>query len=128
MFREAEYQETRQTILHELAHGARLRPFTIFTFGVVGLSLFALFIVGLITATGTSARDHALAIVSGASIILASYFFWSCCQGIKRDALRSLESRLAEVKQLLDLRLISRDEYELIESHILIARQQSRNV
>jgi hypothetical protein len=123
MFTEAEYQEMRQAVLHELAHGARIRPFTLFTFGIIGLGLLGLFIVGLITATGTSVKDLALSFVSGVALIAEGYFIWSCLRGIKQDAFRSLDSRLKEVEQLLALSLISREEYDHIQSHILISRQ-----
>ena len=39
MFNEAEYQEMRRTVLDEIAHGARLRPFTIFTFASLAASM-----------------------------------------------------------------------------------------
>jgi hypothetical protein len=128
MFTEAEYQEMRQTVIHELAHGARLRPFTLFTFLIVGLGLLGLFIVGWVTATGNTVKDMALSVVSGTALVAEGYFFWSCLRGIKQDALRSLESRLNELEQLLALNLISREEFDQIQSHILISRQNTQTI
>ena len=123
IFTEAEYREMRGTVLDELAHGARIRPFTLFTFGVVLLGLFALFVIGLVHAWGKAAEDYALALVSAAALLAAGYFLWSCLHGIKLDAFRSLDARLAELEQLRGNHLISMDEYHQLQAHILIARQ-----
>src|SRR5215510_3035605 len=127
MFTEAEYQQMRATVLEELAHGARFRPFTLLTFAVVGLGLMAMLVVGIITAAGRTAGDYALAVTSAAALAATGYFFRSCLRGIKLDALRSLDTRLAELEQLRSLNLVSRDEYERIHAHILIARQHGRD-
>jgi uncharacterized transporter YbjL len=110
-------------VLEELAHGARLRPFTLVTFAVVGLGLLAMLVIGLVTAAGRTAGDYALAVTSAAALAATGYFFRSCLRGIKLDTLRSLDTRLAELEQLRSLNLVSRDEYEEIHAHILIARQ-----
>jgi len=123
MFTETEYQQMRDTVLDELAHGARFRPFTLLTFAVVGLGLLAMLAVGIITAGGRSAGDFALVVASAAALAATGYFFWSCLRGIKLDTLRSLDTRLAELEQLRSLNLVSRDEHERIHAHILIARQ-----
>jgi hypothetical protein len=125
MFTEAEYHEMRGTVLEELAHGARIRPFTLFTFAVIALGLLAMLVIGLIVTPGQSAGDYALAAVSAVALIAAGYFFWSCLHGIKLDAQRSLDARLAELEQLREHRLVSPDEYHQIQAHILIARQRS---
>lgn len=124
LFTEAEYREMRGTVLDELAHGARIRPFTLFTFGVVLMGLFALLVIGVINASSKAAGDYTLAVVSAVALMAAGYFFWSCLRGIKLDALRSLDARLAELEQLRESHLISPDEYHQIQAHILIARQQ----
>lgn len=126
MFNEAEYQEMRQTVLDEIAHGARLRPFTIFTFAVILLGLVGLFVVGLATASGTTMGDYLLALVSGVALLAAGYFFWSTVSGIRLDAQRSLDARLGELEQLREQRLISTEEYDQIQAYILIARQRSQ--
>lgn len=123
MFTEADYQQMRATVLEELAHGARLRPFTLLTFAVVGLGLLGMLAVGIIAAAGRTAGDYALVVASAAALAATGYFFWSCLRGIKLDTLRSLDARLAELEQLRSLNLVSRDEYEQIHAHILIARQ-----
>jgi hypothetical protein len=123
MFTESEYQEMRSSVLDELAHGARIRPFTLFTFGAVLTGLLALFVIGIVHASGAGAGDSMLAIVSGLALVGAAYFFWSCLRGIKLDTLRTLEARLAELEQLHQRRLVSADEYHRIQAHILIARQ-----
>ena len=126
MFNEAEYQEMRRTVLDEIAHGARLRPVTIFTFAIILLGLVGLLVVGLATASGTAMGDYLLALVSGVALLAAGYFFWSTVSGIRLDAQRSLDARLSELEQLREQRLISTEEYDQIQAYILIARQRSQ--
>jgi hypothetical protein len=126
LYTEAEYQEMRRAIIDELTEGARCRPFTLFTFAMVGLLLLTMLIVGLLTASGNTIADFALAIVSGLALLSAGYYFWTHLQGIRSDALRSLDERLAELEALRSERLVSPEEYETIHSRILIARQKNR--
>jgi len=123
MFTESDYREMRDTVLDELAHGARIRPFTLFTFGTVMTGLLVLFVIGVVHASRAKSGDWMLAGVSGFALLGAGYFFWSCLRGIKLDALRSLDARLAELEQLREGGLVSTDEYQRIHAHILIARQ-----
>lgn len=127
LFTEADYREMREAILEELAHGARIRPFTVFTFGIIAVGLAALFIVGLISALGAHAGDYTLAVVSAAAMLATGFFFWNLLTGIKRDAYRSLDARLAELGQLRQHHLVSPEEFAEIEAHILIARQRQPN-
>ncbi len=127
MFTEAEYVEMRGAILDELAHGARIRPFTVFTFGIIALGLAALFVVGLVSALGAHTGDYTLAIVSAAALLATGFFFWNLLTGIKCDAYRSLDARLEELGQLRQHHLISPEEFIEIEAHILIARQRQPN-
>lgn len=126
MFTEAEYREMRGTVLDELARGARIRPFTLFTFGAVMTGLLVVLVIGLVHASNQASGDWLLAIVSGLALLGAGYFFWSCLRGIDLDTLRSLDARLAELEQLRENRLVSPDEYHQIQAHILIARQAAR--
>src|SRR5688572_23516842 len=119
MFTETEYREMRQVVLDELAHGARCRPFTLVTFGVILLGLAAMFVIGLITATGTSLSDLALPLVSAAAMLAVGWFVWSYFRGLRYDAFRSLDERLAELEQLRVLNLVSAEEYATIHAHIL---------
>ena len=123
LFTEAEFREMRGTVLDELAHGARLRPFTLFTFAIIGLGLMALLVIGVAAASGNRMGDYTLALVSAVALATASYYFWSCLHGIKLDARRSLDTRLAELEQLRENQLVSPDEYHQLQAHILIARQ-----
>jgi hypothetical protein len=75
MFTEAEYPTMRAAGLHELVPGARLRPFTLFTFAVVAAGLVAMLVIGLAVATRKSVGDYALAIVSGIALVAVGYFF-----------------------------------------------------
>jgi hypothetical protein len=126
LFSEAEYQDMRRLVLDELAHGARCRPFTWFTFSVVILGLAGLVVVGLVMARGNSLPDFALPIVSAGALSVSIYFLWNYLRGLKEDAFRSLDHRLAELQQLRELGLVSSEEYASIEAHILISRQESR--
>jgi hypothetical protein len=123
MFTEAEYREMRGIVLDELAHGARIRPFTLFTFGTVGLGLLALFVFGVAAPSGNRIGDYTLALVSAVALATAGFYFWSCLRGIKLDAQRSLDTRLAELEHLRENQLISPDEYHQLQANILIARQ-----
>ena len=123
LFTEAEYQEMRRTVLDEVAHGARCRPFTLVTFGMVALGLAALLVVGLVFSPGQSISDFTLALVSGAALIIVAGFVWRYLRGIQQDAFRSIDERLTELEQLRAVQLVSSDEYETIQAHILISRQ-----
>lgn len=83
-----------------------------------------LFVVGLISALGAHAGDYTLALVSAAALLATGFFFWNLLTGIKRDACRSLDARLEELKQLRQHHLLSPEEFTGIEAHILIARQR----
>jgi len=127
MFTEADYREMREVILDELAHGARIRPFTVFTFGIIALGLVAFFVIGLLSALGDHAGDYTLALVSAAAFMVTVFFFWNLFSGIKLDAYRSLDARLEELGQLRRHNLVSPGEFAEIEAHILIARQRQPN-
>jgi hypothetical protein len=124
MFTEAEYHTMRAAVLDELAHGARLRPFTLFTFAVVAVGLVAMLVIGLAVSTRKSVGDYALAIVSGIALVAVGYFFWFCLRGVRQDALRTLDARLAELEELRVAKLVSSEEYHRLQAHILIARQR----
>lgn len=123
MFTESDYREMRSAVLDEIAHGARIRPFTGFTFAVILLGLGAMFAVGWVTYNAT--RDYTLMLVSGISLVAAAYFFRNVVGGVKNDAYRSIDARLEELKQLQQHRLISDDEFDEIQAHILMARQRA---
>ncbi len=123
MFTESDYREMRSAVLDEIAHGARIRPFTLFTFAVILLGLGAMVAVGVVTFKDT--RDHTLTIVSSIALIAAAYFFWNVLNGVKNDAYRSIDARLEELKQLQRHRLISDEEFNDIQAHILMARQRA---
>ena len=124
LFSETDYRQMRRSVVDELALGAQRRPLTLFTFAVVGLGLFTLLALGIITHLEDSS-DFALMMVSGAAILVGIYLFRSYLRGFRLDALRPLQERLDEVERLRALCLISREEYEYIHSCILISRQQS---
>ncbi len=123
MFTESDYREMRSAVLDEIARGARIRPFTLFTFAFILLGLGGMLALGLTTFKDTG--DHTLTIVSGASLIAATYFFWNVLTGVKNDAYRSIDARLDELKQLQQHRLISDEEFNDIQAHILMARQRA---
>jgi hypothetical protein len=124
MFTEAEYPTMRAAGLHELVPGARLRPFTLFTFAVVAAGLVAMLVIGLAVATRKSVGDYALAIVSGIALVAGGYFFWCCLRGVRQDVLRTLDARLAELEELRVAMLVSSEEYHRLQAHILIVRQR----
>ena len=126
LFTETDHREMRNAILDELAHGARIRPFTVFTFGIIILGLIGLLAVGLVTAKSNAAGDQLLTIVSTLALIATFYFVWSLVRGVREEAKRSLDERLAELEELRRHNLISLEEFTEIQAHILIAKQHSR--
>lgn len=126
LFSEADYAEMRAAILDELSHGARLRPFTWFTFGIIVLGLIGMIALGIITARSHAIADQLLTIVSTLALLAAVGFIWNLVRGVRQEAERSLDVRLAELEELNKQALISPDEYQDILAHILIARQRSR--
>lgn len=123
MFTEQDYREMRTAVLDEIAHGARIRPFTLFTFGFILLGLAGVLVLGVVTFKET--RDHTLTIVSGVALIAAAYFFWNVLRGVKNDTFRSIDSRLEELNQLRQHHLVSDEEFNEIQAHILMARQRA---
>ena len=124
-FTEAEYQEQRQIVLAELAQGARLRPFTWFTFIVVELGLAGLLIVGLLAGSRSEPRDYTLAIVSGTALLCGGLVLLQLSRAVSRDRVRSLQERLHELEELRGQQLITLDEYHHLQSHILGGRQRA---
>lgn len=122
MFTEADYQEMRGAVLDELAHGARMRPFTIFTFAIIALGLAALAVVGVVAIRESG--DYTLLIVSCAALVATLYFFWSLARGIQGDAFRTLDARLAELKELRANGLVTEEEFTKVQAHILMSRQR----
>jgi uncharacterized membrane protein YqjE len=125
MFTESDYAEMRAAVLDELAHGARLRPFTLFTFGVIVLGLIGMVALGIVTARSNAVRDHLLTIVSTLALLAVLGFIWNLIRGLRAESERSLDARLAELDELQQRKLISPDEYQNIRANILIARQRA---
>jgi hypothetical protein len=128
LFTESEYREIRDAVLEELAFGARLRPFTIFTFVVVELGLAALFLVGMLGTAHQTWGDSLLAWISGVALLSGAAFFWFLWQGVRKDRLLTLDERLGELETVRVLKLITADEHAHLKSHILQQRQCSRRV
>jgi hypothetical protein len=123
LFGEAEYRKYRKCILDELAGGARCRPSTLVTFAVVGALLLAGLILGLYIRFGTVPGDGLLALTSTAALGAWGYLLFAYVRGVRREARRTLDARLAELEELRASQLISREEYEFIQAGILSSRQ-----
>lgn len=128
LFTEAEFQEQRRAVLDELAQGARLRPFTWFTFAVIEVGLAVLVGVGIYSARGLTPGDYTLALVSAVALLCAGSVFWQLVRRVGRDRERTLDERLLELDELRVSRLVSQEEYHDIQSHILNARQHGGTV
>jgi hypothetical protein len=122
---EEDYHELRRAVLDELAGGARLRPFTLFTFAVVELGLLVLTAIGLVNVHGTHLSDYTLALASGLAFLCGAGFLWFVLGGIHQDSQRSLAERLQELDELRQLHLLNEEEFHDIRSHVLNARQRS---
>jgi hypothetical protein len=125
LFSEKEYAQQRRTILVELAEGARLRPFTWFTFTVVELGLAAFLLIGLIA--GRSG-DYTLAWISFVALLCAAGVFYQFYLGVCRDRRRSLPERLKELEEVRSLQLITAEEHHEIHAQILSARQYGERI
>ena len=125
MFNESDYAEIRAAVLDELTHGARLRAFTWFTFGVIMIGLVVMIAVGIVTARSHSLGDHLLTIVSTIALIATVGFVWNLAGGVRAESKRSIETRLAELDELNQRALISPEEFQRIRTGILISRQQT---
>lgn len=123
MFTESDYREMRGAVLDELAHGARMRGFTVFTFAFIALGLLGLSVVGLAAIRDTG--DYTLLIASIAALVALLCFFWNLSRGIQSDACRTLGTRLDEINQLRQQGLVTEDEFTEIQAHILMARQRA---
>lgn len=125
---DSDYAELRASVLEELSHGAHLRPFTWFTFGVIILGLVVMIAVGVVTARSHALRDQLLTIVSTIALLVTLGFVWNLVRGVKLESERSLDARLAELDELNLRALITPEEYESIRANILITRQRSGSV
>jgi len=125
---ENDFWEQRRTILDELAQGARLRPFTVFTFLVIEAGLAALVAVGVAAGRGPGAGDYTLAWVSSVALLCGVAVFLQMLSAVRRDRERSLQERLGELEELRALGLITPEEYQELHAHILNARQRSAKV
>jgi hypothetical protein len=127
-FTEHDYQELRRAVLDELAGGARLRPFTLFTFAIVELGLLVLTAIGIVNAHGSHLSDYSLALASGLAFLCGAGFLWFVVGGIRQDSQRSLAERLQELDELRQLRLVSDEEFHEIRSYVLNSRQRSDRI
>ena len=119
---EQDYQEMRRAILDELARGPHLRTATLFTFGVVGLLLFGLLLVGLAMWTQGGPADWLLTVSSGGCLIICVWFLQRYIVGIREQSRMSVQERLTEVEELRRHQLISQSEYEEIYAAIHSSR------
>ncbi len=126
-FTEAEYHEMRRVIVEELSRGARCRPFTLFTFGVVGTGFLGLLLLGLFISDSGARDGHMLAWASGGALVAWGYCLWSYFRAIRGDSQRTLAGRLVELEELRSKALITADEYDTIRAAILISRQAARH-
>ena len=125
-FSPAEYREMRQAVIEELAHGARCRPFTLFTFGTVGVLLVAFGILGAVLYGEDLAAGVTLILISLIALLASGGWLWSYFRGLRQANDQSLDERLAEAAELKHAELISPQEYDYILGGILNSRQSSR--
>lgn len=118
-----EHAELRAAILRELAAGAEIRPFTLFTLAVVVTGVLGLMAVGLYLAIQGTWEGWLLAFASLGVLGIVIYLSWSFREGFRRERLRTIDARLAELEDLLRHKLISDEEFTEIRAGILSSRQ-----
>jgi hypothetical protein len=122
-FNEKEYQEMRQSVIDELARGPRVRVSLLLTFGVVGLILLSLTLLGVVLAFAEE-PEYTLAGAGAVALGVWAYLLRSYLRGVREQSRLSRSERLAEIKQLRQDSLISQQEYD----HLFAALHSSRGL
>ncbi len=119
---EQDYQEMRATVMAELTRGPHLRVSTLITFGVVGLILFGLFMVGLALWIHSGPAEWLLTVSSGSCLLLCGEFLRRYVAGVRQQSRMTVQERLEELEDLRRHHLVSQPEYEEIYAAILSCR------
>jgi len=123
---EREYQEMRETVIEELARGPHCRLSILITFGVVGLLLLVVTIIGLAIAVRRVVPDYTLGLVGLCALGAWAYALRSYVQAVRTHSRRSLGERLAELEGLHRENLITQAEFDRIYAAVHMSRG-SRN-
>ncbi|MBN2505557.1 MAG: hypothetical protein JXQ71_02565 [Verrucomicrobia bacterium] len=124
VYSEEEYGKLRTAVIEELAHGPVCRGSTLLTFGVIGVLLLLVTLVGVFILVQGVVADFTLAMVGGASIAAWGYVVWGYRKGFRNHALRTLEERLVELEELRRQSLITTDEYDRIYAAVHMGRAE----
>lgn len=126
IFTEAEYREMRETVIEELARGPRPRFSLLITFGVIGLLLLAVTVIGFAIVFQGIIPDCTLGIVGLCALGVWGYLLRSYLRVVREQSSRSLRERLAELEELQVQKLISQAEYDRIYATIHMGREPVR--
>jgi hypothetical protein len=122
VFTEKEYREMRDAILRELSRGPRLEWSLLITFWLIGLLCLGLLILGLILFFREAVPDLALTIASVGALAMWAFVLRSYLRDVRRRSGRALMERLAEIKELRQVNLITQEEHDRIYAAIMMSR------
>ncbi len=122
LFTEKEYREMRDAVIEELARGPKPRRSLLVTFGVIGLLLFILTVIGFYIVARQMVHDYTLAIVGLCSLGVWGHLLRGYLKTLKLHAQRSVRERLAELDELRAHCLLTQAEVDRIYASIHMGR------
>lgn len=122
LFTETEYREMRDVVIEELARGPKPRVTLLVTFGVIGLLLFILTVIGFYIVARQVVHDFTLAIVGLCALGVWGHLLRGYLKTLKMYAQRSVRERLAELEELRTHRLLTQAEVDRIYASIHMGR------
>ena len=120
-----EYQEMRSLIIRELSRGPQFERSYIVTFSTLGFLFFALFCGGLFAFFRRIIPDLSLAAAALGALGVWGFMLWSYWKDLRQRSGRSVDQRLAELKQLRLDSLVSQEEFDRIYAAIMMSRTRS---
>ena len=121
---EAEYKAAREEILEELAHGPRVRLFTVFTFAALGLLLLGFGVLVLVRWRVEPSAGYGPVLVAIGAAAVWAYVMVGYRRSLSEELSRPLSQRLAQLEELKTRNLVSDDEYRQILTGILNSKQR----
>jgi hypothetical protein len=122
LFTEKEYREMRDAVLEELARGPKPRRSLLVTFGVIGLLLFILTVIGFYIVARQMVHDFTLAVVGLCALGVWGHLLRGYLKALKLHAQRSVRERLVELEELRAHRLLTQEEVDRIYASIHMGR------
>jgi hypothetical protein len=122
VFTEKEYHEIRESVLEELTRGPKARLSLLVTFGVIGLLLLILTVVGFYIVHREMVHDYTLALAGLCALGVWGFLLRGYLRSVDKHNLRSLPERLGELEELRARQLLTQEEFDRISAAIHISR------